>query len=170
MNALSAIVLVVSAAMLLLLLGAIIRFSAMSSWRARGARDRLTHADPAGVERVCGFPVPSELVELYQEGSLTRLSELALVDKSQQPRKTWFFGGFYPLTAEDVLEQKKIHGITTGIPIADDSDKGVYFVARDGRIMFRPAGRERGITEVASSADALSRFERVGGEETEAPR
>jgi hypothetical protein len=153
------VVAVVAVAILLLVLGAIVRFSIVSSWRTRGARDRLSQPDAAGVERVCGFPVPADLVQMYREGSLTRLVEFSLVDKSQQPNKTWFFGGFYPLTSQDVLEQRKIHGITAGIPIADDMDKGVYFVTRDGRVMFRPPGRKPAETQVASSAEALSRFE-----------
>lgn len=161
---LTIIVAIVSVAMLILVLGAIVRFSILSSWRTRGARDRLSHPDAAGVEKVCGFPPPPDLVQMYRQGSLTRLVEFSLVDKTQQPNKTWFFGGFYPLTSQDVLEQRRIHGITTGIPIADDMDKGVYFVARDGRVMFRPAGRKPDETEVAPSAEVLSRFEAVGKE------
>lgn len=153
------VVAVVAAALLLLVLGAIVRFSIVSSWRTRGSGDRLSQPEPAGVERVCGFPVPPDLVQMYREGSLTRLVEFSLVDRSQKPNKTWFFGGFHPLTSQDVLEQRKLHGITTGIPIADDMDKGVYFVTRDGRIMFRPSGRKPAETEVAPSAEALSRFE-----------
>jgi hypothetical protein len=156
---LTILVAVVALAILLLVLGAIVRFSIVSSWRTRGARDRLGHPDAAGLERVFGFPPPADLVQMYREGSLTQLVEFWLVDKTQQPNKTWFFGGFYPLTTQDVLEQRKIHGITIGIPIADDMDKGVYFVTRDGRIMFRPAGRKPDETEVAPSAEALSRFE-----------
>jgi len=37
------------------------------------------------------------------------------------------------LTGRDVLEQRKIHGIDTGIPVADDMDKGVYFVTPMGK-------------------------------------
>lgn len=150
---------VVAVVMLLLVLGAIVRFSIVSSWRTRDARDRLTQPDAAGVERVCGFPPPADLIQMYREGLLTRLAEFSLVDKSQQPNKTWFFGGFYPLTSPDILEQRKVHGITAGIPIADDMDKGVYFVSRDGKIMFRPSGRKPAEIEVAPSAEALSRFE-----------
>ena len=150
---------VVALAILLLVLGAIVRFSIVSSWRTRNASDRLRRPDSTDVERVCGFPPPASLVQMYQDGSLTRLVEFSLIDKIHQPGKKWFFGGFYPLTGQDVLEQRKIHGITTGIPIADDMDKGVYFVTRDGRIMFRPAGRKPDEIEVAPSAEALSRFE-----------
>ena len=153
------VVAVVAVAILLLVVGAIVRFSIVSSWRTRGAGDRLSRPDAEGVERVCGFPPPGDLVQMYREGSLTRLVEVALVDKTQQPNKTWFIGGFYPLTSQDVLERRKIHGITTGIPIADDMDKGVYFVTREGRIMFRPPGRNPEEMEVAPSAEAFSRFE-----------
>jgi hypothetical protein len=153
------VVAVVAIATLLLLLGAIIRFSIVSSWRTRGGRDRLSQPDVVGVGRVCGFSVPEDLVQFYREGSLTRLVEFSLVDKSKEPNLTWSFGGFYPLTSQDVMEQRRIHGITAGIPIADDMNKGVYFVNRDGRIMFRPPGRKRAETEVALSAEALSHFE-----------
>ena len=156
---LTIIVAVVALAILLLVFGAIVRYSIVSSLRTRGAGDRLGHPDAAGVERVCGFPPPPDLIQMYRDERLTRLVEFSLVDKTQQPNKTWFFGGFYPLTSQDVLEQRKIHGITMGIPIADDMDKGVYFVTRDGRIMFRPAGRKPAETEVAPSAEALSRFD-----------
>ena len=156
---LTIIVAVVAVAMLLLVLDAIVRFSIVSSRRTRVAGDRLSRPDAAGVERVCGFPPPADLVQMYRERSLTRLVEVSLIDKTQQPNKTWFFGGFYPLTSQDVLEQRKIHGITRGIPFADDMDKGVYLVTREGRIMFRPAGRKADEMEVAPSAEALSRFE-----------
>lgn len=156
---LNIIVAIIAFSLLLLLLLAIFRFSIVSSARMRGAGYRLTRPDAAGVERVCGFPPPSDLVQMYREGLLTRHVEVTLVDKTQQPNKMWFFGGFYPLTSQDVLEQRKVHGITSGIPIADDMDKGVYLVNRDGRVMFRPAGRNPKETEVAPSAEALSRFE-----------
>lgn len=155
---LTMVVAVVALTLLLLVLGAIVRYSVVSSWRTRAAGNRVGHPDPVGVERVCGFAVPADLVQLYREGSLTRLVEFSLVDKSQQPNKIWFFGGFYPLTSQDVLEQRKLHGITTGIPIADDLEKGVYFVVQDGRVMFRPAGREPE-EQVAPSAEALSLFQ-----------
>jgi len=155
----SILVSVLAAALLLLVLGAIVRFSIVSPVRMRGAHDRLQDPDAAGVERVCGFPPPPDLVELYRDGALTRRSEFALVDTTREPARTWSFGGFYPLTGQDVMEQRKVHRITTGIPIADDLDKGVYFVTRDGRIMFRPPGCATSEVEVAPSATALSRFE-----------
>ncbi len=52
-----------------------------------------------------------------------------------------------------------VAGIDVGIPIADDMDKGVYFVTPDGKVMFRPPGRGAADIEVAPSAAALSRFE-----------
>lgn len=150
---------ILAIALLLLVLGAIVRFSILSSWRTRGANNRLSEPDVAGVERVCGFPPPADLVEMYRAGTLTSRVEFSLVDRTRQPHQTWFFGGFYPLTAGDVAEQRKIHGLTSGIPIADDLDKGVYFVTRDGAVMFRPAGRNAPVTEVAPSAAALTKFE-----------
>ena len=156
---------IVVVALLLLVLGAIVRFSIVSPLRTRHANNRLRDPDIAGVERICGFPPPADLVRLYRDGVLIDRVELSLVDESKQPQKTWFIGGFYPLTARDVSEQRKVHGISDGIPIADDLDKGVYFVTRDGRIMFRPPGRDALTVEVAPSATALSRFTRVEGRE-----
>ena len=96
---------------------------------------------------------------MYQEGPLTRLVEFSLVDKTQQPSKTWLFGGFYPLTSQDVLEQRKIHGITTGIPIADDMDKASISSLATERSCFVQPGSNPTETEVAPSAEALSHFE-----------
>lgn len=121
----------------ILVLAVIVRFSIVLAWRTRGASHRLARPDVEGVERVCGFPPPADLVH---------------------PR-TWFFGGFYPLTASDVLEQRRLHRLVSGIPIADDLDKGVYFVDRGGRVLFRPAGRNVESLVVAESAEALSRFD-----------
>jgi hypothetical protein len=132
------IVSIVFVGLLLLVLIAIIRFSLVSSLRMRGTADRLQQHDADAVERICGFPPPIDLLQMYREGRLPRLVEFSLIDKSQQPSKTWFVGGFYPLTGPDVLEQRKIHGISDGIPMADDLGEGVYFVDRHGAILFRP--------------------------------
>lgn len=78
--------------------------------------------------KVCGFSPPADLVQMYREESLTRRVDISLVGNAQQPHRTWSFGSFYPLTGQDTLEQRTIHGITTGIPIADDRDKGTYLV------------------------------------------
>jgi hypothetical protein len=72
---------------------------------------------------------------------------------------------FLPLTGRDVSEQKKVHGVLGGIPIADDLNKGVYFVTPGGKIMFRPPGRDARSIEVAPSATALSRFEVLENED-----
>jgi len=161
---LNVVVAIIAIMMLALVLGAVVRFSVVSSWRTRNAEDRLSHPDVDGVERACGFPPPADLVRMYRERSLTTLAEFSLVDTARNPHQTWSFGGFYPLTYKDVSEQRKIHGITTGIPIADDMAKGVYYVTSTGTIRFRPPGRNATEREVAPSAEALSRFQIVDEE------
>ena len=164
---LNVVVAVVAMLLLVVTMGTVIRFAVLSPLRRRDARQRLEEPDADGVEQACGFPPPADLVRLYREGSLTRLVEFSLVDKTQHPNKRWSFGEFYPLTYKDVLARRKIHGITAGIPIAGDMDKGVYYAISSGRIVFRPAGRKPVEAEVAPSAEALARFDVVDEEETE---
>lgn len=159
------VVTIVAVSVLLLLLGAILRYSLVSGLRTKDARLRLRNVDVQGVERVCGFAVPSDLIEMYRTSTLVELVELSLADNTQQPSRRWSFAGFYPLTGRDVQEQRKIHGVSDGIPIAADLAKGVYFVPSDGRIMFRPPGRNVRAVEVARSARHLAEFEVVESDE-----
>jgi len=142
--------------MLLLVLGAIVRFSIVSSVRTRGARGRLRRPDPAGVASICGFAPPPELVELFARAPYVERMEFALVDSALQRR--WTIGEFIPLTKRDVSEARVVHGVSDGIPIADDGDKGAYIVLPNGAVIFRSPSASGGESIVAESVEALRSF------------
>lgn len=144
---------------LLLLLGAIIRFSIVSPARLRGATARLRHPEPEAVEKICGFPLPASLAALYREAPFITQGEFYLVDTSKQPPVEWFIGSFFPLTKLDVSEQRKVFGIRDAIPIADDLDKGVYVVDRSGAVKLRLPGRPPKSKEVSKTVAAFAAFE-----------
>jgi len=85
------------------LLGAITRFAIVSPAKTKASKSRLRRPEPEGIESM----------------------EFYLVDRSRQPPATWPIGAFSPLTKADVREKMKISRVT-GIPIADDLDKGMY--------------------------------------------
>lgn len=124
--------------LLLLLLYRIIRMSLISPMKTKGARGRLRSPDAAAVARVVGFAPPPALVDLYRHSPLIDRQEFSLIDRSQEPPARWPIGEFIPLTAVDTTENVTVFGVS-GIPIADDLDKGVYFVERSGAvILFSP--------------------------------
>jgi len=151
---------------LLSFLGVVVRFSIVSAWRSKGARSRLRQVDPAGTAAVVGFRVPEEVVELYRSAPFLTQTEFRLIDRSTVPPKEWFVGGFFPLAPVDVREQRKVFGLKDGIPIADDLSKGVYFVASDGRVVFRSPNNTRGDVVVARTASDLAAFA-TGRDESE---
>jgi hypothetical protein len=143
---------------LLSFLGVVVRFSIVSAWRSKGARLRLRQVDAAGAAAVVGFRVPEEVVELYRSAPFLTETEFRLIDLSSIPPKEWYIGGFFPLTPVDLREQRRVFGLTDGIPIADDLSKGVYFVASDGRVVFRSPNNTRGDVVVARTARDLAAF------------
>jgi len=142
--------------LLVLLLGAIVRYSVVSPHRIRDAAARLRTPDPEGVERACGMRPPDDLVSLYKEAPFIDRAEFYLVDVSTTPSKAWFFAGFNPLTFVDVAEQRRITGVKEGIPIADDLEKGTYYVTERGEIKLRSRSGE---VVVARSVRDLGAFE-----------
>ena len=118
----------------LLVLGAIFRFGIISWWRTRGSRNVLRVPDLEGVEKVCGFPLPADLEWLYREAALVERVEFELVDKSRTPPAHWTIGSFSALTPAVAREWREISG-AHGAPIADDMDKGVYFVDASGAVV-----------------------------------
>jgi hypothetical protein len=145
-------------AALMFLLFAIIRFSVVSPVKTRGWKGRLRYPKPEGIARVCGFPPPQELIDFYRQAPFIDSVEFYLVDHSREPVAAWSIGAFSPLTPLDVREQRKISGVA-GIPIADDLDKGTYFVASSGAVMLRSPNVPGGETEVATSITSFASFE-----------
>jgi hypothetical protein len=146
-------------AFLLFVLGAIIRFSIISRHKTKNARARLRHPDPEAVEGLCGFAPPPELVAMHTSAPFVELVEFYLIDRSTKPPRSWFIGGFIPLTAKDVSEHRKISGMLEGIPIADDLTKGTYYVNRGGSVMLRTPNRRGPDLQVARDVNELASFE-----------
>ena len=143
---------------LMFLLYTIIRFSIVSAAKTKGWQRRLRHPDPDGIDKVSGFQPPQDLIDFYRQASFLESMEFCLLDHSKKPSAAWSIGGFNPLTAADVRKQTKVSGVR-GIPIADDMDKGMYFVAKTGAVMLASPnipGRE---TEVAPDITSFARFE-----------
>jgi len=143
---------------LLALLYVIVRFSIMSSSKTKDAAKRLRTPRVEGVEQIVGFPPPPELFALY-EAPFVESMEFYLVDRLRTPPAIWPIGAFIPLTAQDVREKKKVVEVD-GIPIADDLDKGMYYVTRSGAVRLRSPDVPSKDVEVAPSVRALLGFER----------
>ena len=143
---------------LLAILSVIVRFSIVSPWKTRGAAKRLRTPQIDGIEHIVGFPPPPELLALYQAPFIESM-EFYLVDRSKAPPAIWPIGAFNPLTAQDVREQKKVVEVD-GIPIADDLDKGMYYVTRSGAVRLRSPDVPSNDVEVAPSVMTLLSFER----------
>jgi hypothetical protein len=134
--------------LLLWLLSTIIRFSLISPLRTKGAKQRLRSPDPSGAASVVGFAPPQALVDFYRHSTLIDRQEFTLLDRSTSPPARWPIGGFIPLSAIDTKEAITVSGIRRGIPIADDLDKGVYYVDESGAV-------------ILSSPDSPQRHRRV---------
>lgn len=140
---------------LVALLIAIIRFSLISPRRVRGAEARLRHPEPRGIQALVGFEPPALLVEFFKNSRLVEETEFYLADNAVDPPKSWFIGGFTPLTRTDVAEQLKISGLSRVIPIATDSGKGIYFVSSQGSVELALASGPKSRELVARSIDEL---------------
>jgi hypothetical protein len=153
------IILLVLALPLLVVLWAIVRFSIVSPLRVRGASARLRKPDAKGVERICGFCPPDDLVQFYLRSPLVTREEVSLLDRSSATPKEWFVGSFFPLTAIDAAENLRVFGVSGVIPIADDQAKGVYLVESSGSVVFRPSGRSAKLVAVAKDVGTFAAFE-----------
>ncbi len=145
-------------ALLLLGLGAMIRFAFISPRRTKGARQRLRRPDVRGLEALCGFSAPPELVTFYKESPFVERTEFSLLDPSKTPPKEWRIGTFEPLTRIDTRELLKASGVP-GIPIAIDLEKGTYYVDRDGGVRLSSPNVKGDEAFVASSIGEFARFE-----------
>jgi len=138
-------------------LWAIVRFSILSSRRTRGASARLRRPDLAGVERLCGFPLPPDLASFFLEDPMVERAEFQLVDTTKDPPIRWDIDGFFPLTPTDVREWRTISRVP-GVPIAGDFDKGTYYIAPDGSIRLQSLNVKGRDVPVAANIGELRSF------------
>ena len=146
---------------LLLVLFGIVRWSIVSSIRTRGGAARLRRPDPDGVARLTGIPVERSLCEMYQADDRVSRESLVLVDGAG---KEWWVGAFFPLAVPDVSEWRKLTRVT-GIPIASDMLKGVYYVTATGAVRLQSP---EGDVEVARSIPEFRGFEERESSEDDA--
>jgi hypothetical protein len=152
---LSGVLVIAFAGALLFVLWGIIRFSVVSPFRTRGARDRMRRPDPDGIEGLVGFPVPAPLVGFYRSWPHLEKSEFFLVDPATG--RDWFIGGFQPLALVDAKEMIAASRVP-GLPIAGDMNKGVYFIDPAGQVELWSPNVPGGRALVANSIDELARF------------
>jgi hypothetical protein len=157
-NAVGLIVAIGFIAGLLFLLWAIIRFSIFSRVKTRGAHNRIRKPESEGISSICGFELSEELIDLYRNAEFIERTEFYLVNRLHTPPQGWFIGGFFPLSSIDVKENRKVSHVS-GIPIADDLDKGVYYVSQDGTVLLDAPNRKDRRVVVAPNIAAFAHFE-----------
>jgi hypothetical protein len=136
----------------------IVRFSALSPLRTRGARSRLRRPEPEALARLVGFAPPEALLEMYREDGCVERLEFEMVDARVMPPRIWEIGGFIPMTVWDVREARIVHHLRDGIPIAEDMDKGCYVVLASGAVVLRSPTVPDGEVDVADSVTDLRGF------------
>jgi hypothetical protein len=139
-------------------LAVIVRFSALSPLRTRGARSRLRRPEPEALARLVGFVPPEALIAMYREDGCVERLEFEMVDTRAVPPRIWQIGGFIPMTAWDVREARIVHHLREGIPIAEDMDKGCYVVLAGGAVVLSSPTVPDGEVEVADSVTDLRGF------------
>lgn len=150
------LVIVACVAGLLHLLYFFVRFSIISWVLTRGASQRLRKPNAEGIEQLVGFAPSAELIHFYNVWPHLEEVEFELVDNGTNSR--WFVGGFIPLTRADACERRNVAG-KHGLPIADDLNKGTYFVNADGSIDLWSPNVPGGRVRVAESIERLAEFE-----------
>lgn len=151
--------------LLLVLLWAVFRFSIVSPLITSGGDDDLQTPDCLGVERLLGRRLPFGTAEFYSRTSFVPLKEFRLIGPTSTS-KVWEIGQFLPLTPRHVKENQKIHGVSD-LPLATDSDKGVYVLLPTGHIVHR-AGDGTEPDTVASSLLEFSQFSVLADGESDA--
>lgn len=142
---------------LLVLLGAIVRFSVISTHRTRRAKDRMRTTDSVGVARVVGFDPPPAMIRFFAESPAVLAQDLVLVDEAPTSRATWEIAHFIPMTQDDVREWRAITGVD-GLPFAVDPGKGTYYVFRDGTVRLASPDRPEGEIVLAPSFEEFARW------------
>ena len=149
---------IVLVAGLLGLLYAIVRFSIISPAKTRGAANRLRSPEVDGIQAIVGFAPSPELVGFYRQTPFIQSMEFYLVDRAKTPPAVWPIGAFSPLTPRDVRENRTVVQVD-GIPIADDMDKGMYYVTGSGAVRLRSPNVLANDVEVAPTIGSLLDFE-----------
>lgn len=144
---------------LLALLYAIVRFSIISPAKTRGAANRLRSPQADGIGAIVGFAPSPALVGFYREAPFIESIEFYLVDRSKTPPAVWPIGAFSPLTPQDVRENRTVVPVD-GIPIADDMDKGTYYVTNRGAVRLWSPDVPANDVEVAPTISSFLGFER----------
>ena len=147
---------------LLFLLYMIVRLSIIAPILTRGSKKRLRKPDLNGVEKLVGFCPSASLVDFYKNWPFLEKTEYYLVDKTRSAN--WFIGGFMPLAKIDIKEWLNVAG-KHGLPIAENSDKGTYFIQRDGSIELWSPNVSGGHSVVAHSIEELMLFKVAEWEE-----
>ena len=140
---------------LLYLLWIIVRYSIITPILTRGSRTRLRKPNIEGIEKVIGFPVSDEIIKFYKEWPYLEKTEYYLIDDNNN--KEWFIGGFEPISKIDVKEHIKTSYVK-GLPIADDLNMGLYYLASDGSINISSPNYEGNYAKVADSIKEFSNF------------
>jgi hypothetical protein len=148
---------------LLLVLGAIIRFSFLGAARRSGWEQRLENPQRANVEVKWGVRLPESL-ETYFQSETVRRSDFYFAPIGTKKSECWYIERFLPLTPRDVSEWISATNVP-GIPIAIDASKGTYYLPfeslrqQKSPVLLRLPGRKRNEVKVASTFDEFVRFE-----------
>lgn len=145
---------------LIYLLWIIIRFALISDIKTKGSERRLRAPDPEGVASVCGFHPTGELVEFFRSADVIECLEFHFVDTRSTPPKGWFIGSFIPMTPVDAKEWLKITRVP-GLPIANDCDAGIYYLASSGAIYLSAPRRHETNLLVAETVETFTKFSRL---------
>ena len=154
---------IVVCATLLLVLGAIIRFSFIGAARKKGSQQRLQKPQRAEVEAKWRSKLPESL-ETYFQSDIVRRSDFYLAPTGTKESEWWYIERFLPLTPRDLSEWISTTNVP-GIPIAIDASKGTYYLPFESLrqqkpvVLLRLPGRTRRDVEVASTLDEFVRFE-----------
>ena len=141
----------------LYMLWMIVRYAIISDIKTRGARGRLRFPDPDGVAAVCGFRPSEDLVEFFKTSEAIDEVEFDFVDMRSSPTQGWFIGNFIPMTPTDTKEWRKASGVP-GLPIADNCDGGIYYLAESGGIYLSDPRNHKSDLLVAETAADFAKF------------
>lgn len=151
-------------AILLLVLGAIIRFSFIGTTRTKGWQQRLQKPQRSQVEQKWRVKLPDSLETYFQSDMVCR-SDFYLAPSGAKQSEWWYIQRFVPLTPRDLSQWISFTGVP-GIPIAIDASKGTYYLPFDSLrqqtpspVLLRLPGRKRDDVTVASTLDEFIRFD-----------